>query len=371
MLSFQSSFDRLVGIPMNDAALRSDLLDTTMLRPSGFIMASLGFLLMSGAVAWMTHATWAVGWFLVDGALIATRLALALPSWRSRSRMADGTARTILLAAFAMFAIFGLGCGVSFATGVQELRILSIIASMGLLAGVATRWAALPRLAASTTIVISFPMAVAVASFSGFAATLFVVLAVGTALLTTQNNRTLRALLAAERSARHLSETDVLTGLLNRSGLSRELTLIDPSQSALLYLDLDDFKMVNDTFGHAAGDLVLKEVGLRLREAAGAQSVSRLGGDEFVVVLSSADLPTAKKLANEICDQVRQPVPQPEYDEAIRISASYGIAVGSPATISASALLAEADAALYAMKRTRSHQSRRTKMASGSLPRAA
>lgn len=371
MLSFQSNFDRLVGIPTNDAVLRSDLLDTTMLRPSGFIMASLGFLLMSGAAAWMTHATWAVGWFLVDGALIVTRLALALPSWRSRSRMADGSARAILIAAFAMFAIFGLGCSVSFLSGARELQISSIIASMGLLAGVATRWAALPRLAVGTTIVISLPIAIAVATLSAFAVTLFVVLAIGTALLAMQNNRTLRALLAAERMARYLSQTDALTGVLNRTGLANELTLINPRQAALLYLDLDDFKLVNDTFGHATGDLVLKEVGLRLREAAGTQLVSRLGGDEFVVVLSSADPAAATKLAQEICDKVRRPIWQPGFDEPIRISTSYGIAVGSPAATGASALLAEADVALYAAKRSRSDQSRRTKAAPGSLPRAA
>ena len=143
---------------------------------------------------------------------------------------------------------------------------------------------------------------------------------------------------------------DELTGLMNRRALMARLR--DPRNTeslAVLYLDLDGFKSVNDRFGHAAGDAVLTAVGWRLAQTVRAtDAVARLGGDEFVVVTASSDAPA---LAERIREAVTQPVPWA--DTRLPVGCSVGMARGSR---SAEALLAEADAALYEAK----HQGRNT-----------
>jgi diguanylate cyclase (GGDEF)-like protein len=351
-LSFGRAFDRLIGVPAEDATLSSDLLNTTMLRPLGFVMASLGFLMMSGAAFWITRAGWASAWFAFDILLLLARLLPALKSWRMSTRMPDGTARVILLAASLMFATFGVGCAASFLTGLEELRISAVIASMGLLAGVATRWAAFPRLAVGTSAVVALPMIVAIASLSALSAALYAILAVGTAVLTLQNNRTLRSMLSAERLAKRMSRRDALTGLLNRAGLEDRVSNLDLSEAALLYLDLDGFKAVNDTYGHAAGDHVLREVAARLRSLGKSDLVARMGGDEFVVIVSSADLARANTLADEISRTVETSILLPERLGQASVGVSCGVAVGSSG-VACATLLADADAALYAVKRAK------------------
>ena len=196
-----------------------------------------------------------------------------------------------------MFVIFGLGCAASYLSGISDLRIASTIAVMALLTGLATRWAALPRLGVGMTVIVSAPMAVAMTTTSGFVALFFIVLAAGSAVLTIQNNRVLRAMLAAKRQAQRLARTDVLTNLLNRAGLESVMEDLSGTEVSLLFLDLDGFKGVNDRYGHAAGDHTLVEIGARLRAIAGEQPVARLGGDEFVIGLTGAAACTHEAVA--------------------------------------------------------------------------
>ena len=99
----------------------------------------------------------------------------------------------------------------------------------------------------------------------------------------------LQARIAAEDKLRYLAEHDDLTGLRNRRALvghlSDRLTARSPGPVAILYMDLDRLKAINDCLGHGAGDWFIKLFADRLRECAGSRSmVARLGGDEFVVV---------------------------------------------------------------------------------------
>ncbi len=119
---------------------------------------------------------------------------------------------------------------------------------------------------------------------------------------------------------------------------------------AVMYLDLDGFKAVNDTYGHAAGDEVLKAVSLRLRGAMReSDTVARLGGDEFVVLAPHVDDPKkAARLALSILDAIAQPIPLDGTDAAV--TAGIGIALFSADGSTAQALVDAADTALRAAK---------------------
>ncbi|BCS32304.2 hypothetical protein TBR22_A15140 [Luteitalea sp. TBR-22] len=153
---------------------------------------------------------------------------------------------------------------------------------------------------------------------------------------------------------RRRAHTDVLTGLSNR----RRLDAVVREESgrrdrddmtAVHYLDLDGFKPVNDSLGHHVGNLVLREVGRRLRERAREDDeVVRLGGDEFVVVQRGvADAADAEVLANALVAVVAEPMTV--LGQSIRVGASLGVALAARGA-SLEAAMQAADRALYAAK---------------------
>jgi diguanylate cyclase (GGDEF)-like protein/PAS domain S-box-containing protein len=157
-----------------------------------------------------------------------------------------------------------------------------------------------------------------------------------------------------EEYLRRLALTDGLTALSNRHAFLHQLAKIIHGQpAALLLLDLDGFKEVNDTLGHRAGDALLKAVADRLKDtAAGASSVARIGGDEFAIVFADmADPIAAAAQAQSIIDAFRQPFVVDEND--MQIGLSVGIAIAPNHGRTANELLANADFALYDVKSQR------------------
>jgi len=176
-------------------------------------------------------------------------------------------------------------------------------------------------------------------------------------------------LVDAQQRIRNLAYYDALTGLANRQ-LFRELLLHElqraqrqDKQCALLFIDLDRFKRINDTLGHDVGDMVLQIVGNRINTcirssdiAALHQStsgkneqVARLGGDEFTVVLTDIAQPEdAAQVARRILDAMAQPI-QIGTQELI-VSASIGIALGPQDGYDVESLLKNADLAMYSVK---------------------
>jgi diguanylate cyclase (GGDEF)-like protein len=162
-------------------------------------------------------------------------------------------------------------------------------------------------------------------------------------------------LLGREREMTHLVEYDLLTGLRNRyatlQGLRQDVG--DPAnvgRLAILFIDLDNFKTVNDTLGHNAGDIVLQMTASRLSEAVGGTGVlSRIGGDEFVVVLKGGDV---ERQAVQLAESVRQTFVHP-FDvrgTSFVLHASIGIALYSVGSESEIDLLKKADLAMYSAK---------------------
>jgi diguanylate cyclase (GGDEF)-like protein/PAS domain S-box-containing protein len=161
----------------------------------------------------------------------------------------------------------------------------------------------------------------------------------------------------AENAAQELAVRDSVTGLLNRRGLDDALgKILSPSRHqarelALLQVDLDYFKAVNDTHGHEAGDLVLREVARILeRSIRRSDVVCRAGGDEFVVLLLGIEgAEKAQEIAANIIAGVSRPIALAD-GRVARIGASIGIAVSYDIRESAASLLRRADVAMYAAK---------------------
>ncbi|CAA2142103.1 bifunctional diguanylate cyclase/phosphodiesterase [Hyphomicrobium sp. ghe19] len=157
-----------------------------------------------------------------------------------------------------------------------------------------------------------------------------------------------------EWGPQYSADRDCLTGLTSRA-LLIELVGAAKSRSdevALLFIDLDNFKSVNDTFGHNVGDHLLKTVAGRLRCSVKATDiVARLGDDEFAVLLDRGTQPAAAEIvAKRISDLLNAPTTVGDHD--IRVGASIGVACWQPDTSSASELFRRADAALYSSKST-------------------
>lgn len=150
---------------------------------------------------------------------------------------------------------------------------------------------------------------------------------------------------------------DALTTLPNRFHLQesieralKEAVSTGGTPIALLLLDLDRFKEVNDTLGHAAGDMLLAEVGLRLARVVRTHDVvARLGGDEFAVLLPAANESTARRLADRLLQALEAPVHIAE--QAILIEASIGVALFPAHGQDPQGLLQHADVAMYEAKR--------------------
>ncbi|MFB4394116.1 MULTISPECIES: EAL domain-containing protein [unclassified Pseudomonas] len=160
---------------------------------------------------------------------------------------------------------------------------------------------------------------------------------------------------AAHARIQHLSMHDALTGLANRNKLSRHLeqALLRGSDSApltLLLLDLDNFKPINDSLGHAAGDTVLQEVATRLRDTTrDGDLVARLGGDEFVVVLGGMDNRSEiDRFCARLIELLQQPILHDE--QPMHIGASIGVAQTRAQGFDAGELIRCADIALYQAK---------------------
>ncbi|MFB9377107.1 diguanylate cyclase domain-containing protein [Kineococcus gynurae] len=178
--------------------------------------------------------------------------------------------------------------------------------------------------------------------------------------------RTARALDAERhehvRELEHAARHDQLTGLLSRRGLAEPLDraatgAAPAAQTAVLFIDLDGFKAVNDAFGHAAGDELLVAAARRLRRSVREDDVvARTGGDEFVVVMSAlSDAHEAEATAERIRVAIARPFALAA--GPAHLGASTGVVV-TPTPRTAEALLAEADAAMYAAKRGRQGRAR-------------
>jgi diguanylate cyclase (GGDEF)-like protein len=195
-----------------------------------------------------------------------------------------------------------------------------------------------------------------------------------------------------EAALAHRAEHDSLTGLVNRARFEARLVdLLDSHERvpqtavrqyvAVLFIDLDGFKPVNDRYGHAAGDAVLVAVAARLRESTrGTDVIARLGGDEFAVLIEVHDAAEVSAVAERILHALKRPVLFDTYE--LTVGASIGIADSRMAetakdspdpgdrTVTAAELLRAADSAMYAAKASGGRRYGITPAAAPSTPEA-
>jgi diguanylate cyclase (GGDEF)-like protein len=165
-------------------------------------------------------------------------------------------------------------------------------------------------------------------------------------------HRVLHADATARRSLYHQATHDALVGLVNRAEFHRRMRLLDTSgsQYAVLFIDLDYFKAVNDTAGHAVGDELLRKVGAILRHVVRrGDTAARLGGDEFAVVMRDCYAHDATRVAATILERIAALSIAADRC-GTRVTASLGIACSVPTESSAAQTLAAADDACYAAK---------------------
>lgn len=158
---------------------------------------------------------------------------------------------------------------------------------------------------------------------------------------------------SSRRQLEHTSATDTLTGLLNRRGLYEiagrlfDRALGHGEKLIVMFADMDKFKTINDTYGHPAGDQVLRELGTIFRESLRAHDIaSRYGGDEFVVILSNTTMDEAEYVARRIQEKVKSTAQSRGHD--ISVTIAFGEAPTDGATLDT--VLEAVDQALYQAK---------------------
>jgi diguanylate cyclase (GGDEF)-like protein len=311
-----------------------------------------------------------LGLVFVAGVLDVTLLAAAMAVMVARTGLARGQ---VALAALALLGLIlrdlGYGAalmgyvgwhGVGVAGTAMAFVLLSIAAFLEpelqpLDPYVQRRWvgrATVPYILATISGVVLAAHVLLGASLGN--GTLILALSVVVALLLrmsitiTENAALVRELAASEDHYRSLAYHDHLTGLPNRAFLLERLRERLPAPAALMFLDLDGFKHVNDSLGHDAGDAVLKEAARRLNGVVGDEHlVARFGGDEFAVLVGPCDtsgvVPLAQRINAELCE------PYVIDGRTLYVTPSTGVAFADP-DCDADALIRNADIAMYEAK---------------------
>ena len=166
--------------------------------------------------------------------------------------------------------------------------------------------------------------------------------------------RMLEADSASQRTLYHKATHDCLVGLINHAEFDRYVNSLEtrrPGACAVVFVDLDHFKQVNDTAGHAAGDRALQEVAMILREQKRKADVAaRVGGDEFAILMELCSDHEAMRVAEAVLTRVNE-LELHSGAQRLRVTASIGIACANSDRVSVSSVLEAADRACYAAKR--------------------
>jgi diguanylate cyclase (GGDEF)-like protein len=299
--------------------------------------------------------------FLVWAALEVLLAALRLPLLIAGSRAARIGRRAYidlyLLTAVCWAASVGYGCFITLLSGDWLASSLVCLSAAAMAGGIAFRNFAAPRLVMVMIMLSLGPCAVA-GIMSGELLMLATALQIPMYIYAmTRAAYRLNAMLVqtmrSEYENGRQARRDVLTGLMNRAGLEEAVARQAETTGlgcTLFYIDLDGFKAINDTLGHAAGDHLLVEVSRRMVHVAGPNdAIARIGGDEFIILARGMDFSAARATGQRLVDELSQ-TSFFVGGTSVTVGASVGVAMSPDDSSDFSALLLEADKALYDAK---------------------
>lgn len=354
-----------LDLSIPDQKLHFELVQALYNTPKSILGATLAALtvialsaVMSGDYAY----AWLFAGFLIVG---AARTGAILLHRRARHDVEDRAAtirweRRALLGAWAFAGLVGLaGAYTVTAHPRTDVELLIISCVMGYIAGISSRNASRPLISIGQVSFTAFPFTIALLARADVVhlvlAAFIGVLYVSITVICRSMFDNIVSRQNAFRKVELIAHRDTLTDLWNRTAfiglLEKRLSTVAESGEnvALVLIDLDRFKDVNDTFGHQTGDIVLKEVGNRIKSVVRpADEVARIGGDEFVVMLAGADERETHFVAQRILATFAEPFSVGISQHFCGASIGYAIAPQDGSTLEA--LFRNADLALYEAK---------------------
>lgn len=315
-------------------------------------------LLVASIVAYRLPYAPFFAWVAIEAIVCGVRLVVLLISLRNAREGRETPTDLYLALGLCWAATVGYGAFISLLSGDWVSATLATMSAAAMVGGICFRNFGAPRLSATMTVLSLGPTCLA-APFSGepvmyatFVQIPFYLISMRMAAY--KLNALLVATMRAERESGRQARHDALTGLSNRIGLMQALDDGEKDgggeRTALLYLDLDGFKTVNDAHGHAAGDKLLAAAADRLRGLLrGGDVAARIGGDEFVIVARQVDRAQAPAFGDRLIRELSRPyVLGPGLH--VTVGASVGVAIAADHGRDMAHMLDIADAALLSAK---------------------
>ena len=322
-----------------------------------FVGGVVNTIVLAVVAAARQPTAWFIAWLVIELTLGIVRVSVLRYSLRAAAAGRPTPTDLYMFLALLWAASVGYGAAISLLSGDWTIATLACLSTAAMAGGICFRNFGAPRLAAMMMLLSMGPIAIA-ALFAGEPIFLIALLQIpfylySMSVAATKLNQMLVTTMLAERDNERRARHDVLTGLLNRAGLSmaieRDHRLRGGEAGALLYLDLVGFKQINDSFGHPAGDMLLKMLAARLTALIDGKGVAaRVGGDEFVLVARNTDRGQAQALANQVIDAVA--LPFETQGSVPSLGVTVGIAMSPEHGADLETLIARADEALYRAK---------------------
>ncbi|SEG44643.1 diguanylate cyclase [Bosea lathyri] len=298
-------------------------------------------------------------WCAFEVVCCVMRLAVLLVSQRQAAKGLPTPTDLYLLLGVAWAAGVGFGTFISLTSGDWVVATLACLSAAAMVGGICFRNFGAPRMA-GVMIFLTLGACCFAAPFLGEPIMLIVFMQIPFYLFsmsraTYKLNAMLVSTMRAEREHEFHARHDMLTGLQNRAGLAKTFDARSPQQAgagrlALIYLDLDGFKAINDTHGHMAGDRLLQLVAERLRGLVRAGDfAARIGGDEFIVLSEQTETAQLLSFGERLIREISLPY-ELDNRHAVTVGASIGIALAPEHGTDMTSLLTAADAALYQAK---------------------
>jgi len=338
------------------AALISQLFGAVPIFAGGAINS----VAIAAIIAYRLQTELLVAWFVLELMICLARLAVLVAAHRAIRLHRPTPTDLHLLLSMAWSLSLGLGAIASIGSGDWLVAMLASMSTAAMIGGICFRNFGAPRFAGIMMLISLGPVAVYIALLGEpmlyimiYQVPMYLAAMAGAAF---RLNRMLITTMRAERENSHRAHHDALTGLLNRAGFidALEAKIAQSGREdrpvALFFVDLDEFKPINDTFGHGAGDRVLKGAAERLRKAVPeSAAIARMGGDEFVALVENVTAEQALAMGQRIVGEIGAPY-QLDGETRASVGASVGIALSPDHGSQVAELLAVADGALYEAK---------------------